>query len=103
MHEELKNKLMSRAIEVLTENFGAPSRETVKVIAWNARHDLGVVLQIDQPREQGVFIWLTYPPDGRLSRLSIQAKPGATAILTHRPAWGAGSPRSSWLSEPNLN
>ena len=52
MHEELKNKLMSRAIEVFTENFGAPSREIVKVIAWNARHDLGVVLQIDQPNRE---------------------------------------------------
>jgi HNH endonuclease len=66
MHEEQKNKLMARAIEVLTENFGSPSRETVKVKAWNARHDLGVVLQIDQPnREQGAFVWLPYPPDGQ--------------------------------------
>lgn len=63
---EFRNTLMSRAAEVLTEELGSPSRETVKVIAWNARPDLGVVLQIDQPnREQGAFIWLPYPPDGQ--------------------------------------
>lgn len=66
MHEELKNKLMPRAMVVLTENFGAPSRETKKVIAWNVRHDVGVVLQIDYPNlEQGAYIWLPYPPDGQ--------------------------------------
>ncbi len=66
MYEELKSVMMVRAIAVLTENFGTPSRKTVKAIAWNARHDLGVVLQIDQPnREQGAFIWLPYPPDGQ--------------------------------------
>lgn len=66
MHEELKNKLMSRAVDVFTEEFGTPVRKRVKVIAWNARQDLGVVLQIDQPsREQGAYIWLPYPPDGQ--------------------------------------
>lgn len=57
---------MSRAVDVLTKEFGSPSRETVKVIAWNVRPDMGVVLQIDQPnREQGAFIWVPYPPDGQ--------------------------------------
>lgn len=63
---EFGNPLMSRAAEVLTKELGPPSRETVKVIAWNVRPDLGVVLQIDQPnREQGAFIWVPYPPDGQ--------------------------------------
>jgi hypothetical protein len=63
---ELRNPLMSRAADVLAKEFGSPSRETVKVIAWNVRPDLGVVLQIDQPnREQGAFIWVPYPPDGQ--------------------------------------
>ncbi len=63
---EFGNPLMSRAADVLTKEFGAPSRETVKVIAWNVRPDMGVVLQIDQPnREQGAFIWVPYPPDGQ--------------------------------------
>lgn len=60
------NPLMSRAVDVLTKEFGSPSRGTVKVIAWNVRPDLGVVLQIDQPsREQGAFIWVPYPADGQ--------------------------------------
>lgn len=63
---EFGNPLMSRAADVLTKEFGSPSRETVKVVAWNVRPDLGVVLQIDQPnREQGAFIWVPYPPDGQ--------------------------------------
>lgn len=63
---EFGNPLMSRAVDVLTKEFGSPSRETVKVIAWNVRPDMGVVLQIDQPnREQGAFIWVPYPPDGQ--------------------------------------
>lgn len=63
---EFGNPLMSRAEDVLTKEFGSPSRETVKVIAWNVRPDMGVVLQIDQPnREQGAFIWVPYPPDGQ--------------------------------------
>lgn len=63
---EFGNPLMARAAEALTKELGSPSRETVKVIAWNVRPDLGVVLQIDQPnREQGAFIWVPYPPDGQ--------------------------------------
>ncbi len=63
---ESSNKLISRAADVLTKEFGSPSRETVKVMAWNARPDLGIVLQVDQPnREQGAFVWTPYPPDGQ--------------------------------------
>ena len=63
---EFGNPLMARAVDVLTKEFGTPSRKTVKVIAWNVRPDMGVVLQIDQPnREQGAFIWVPYPPDGQ--------------------------------------
>jgi len=63
---EFANPLMSRAADVLTKEFGSPSRKTVKVIDWNVRPDMGVVLQIDQPnREQGALIWVPYPPDGQ--------------------------------------
>ena len=63
---QFSNWLMSRAADVFTKEFGSPSRETVKVMAWNVRPGLGVVLQIDQPnREQGAFIWVPYPPDGQ--------------------------------------
>ncbi len=96
MHEELKNKLMSRAIEVLTESFGAPSRKTVKVIEWIARHDLGVVLQIDQPvREQGAFIWLPYPPDGQPIpdiALEYPSEAGRHSNTYPSPGLGRGEP-----------
>lgn len=66
MLEEVGNRLIARTIELFTTEFGAPSRETVKVKAWDIRPDLGVVLQMDQPnREQGAFVWLPYPPDGQ--------------------------------------
>lgn len=66
MYKELSNKMISRANEELTKEFGAPSRSIDKVIAWNVPHDLDVVLQIDQPkREQCAYIWLPYPPDGQ--------------------------------------
>ena len=58
---------MSLAADVLSKEFGSPSRETVKIMAWTLRAGLGVVLQTDQPnREQGAFIWVPYPPDGQL-------------------------------------
>lgn len=61
------NSLMSQAHDVLTKEFGKPTRETVKVTAWDVRPDLGIVLQTDQPnREQGAFIWVPYPPDGQV-------------------------------------
>lgn len=60
------NKLIHRAIELLTSEFGAPSRTTMKVTAWNVRADIGIVLQIDQPsREMAAYIWTPYPPDGQ--------------------------------------
>src|SRR5699024_5527129 len=62
----LGNPLMSRANDVLNKEFGVPARETIKVTAWDVRPDLGIVLQIDQPkRELGAFIWVPYPPDGQ--------------------------------------
>ncbi|MEK6789855.1 MAG: HNH endonuclease signature motif containing protein [Pseudomonadota bacterium] len=63
---EFGNPLMARAVGVLIKEFGTPSRETVKVIAWNVKPDMGIVLQVDQPnREQGAFVWTPYPPDGQ--------------------------------------
>lgn len=66
MRAILPNKFIARAINVFTEEFGAPSRTTSKVLAWDVRNDLGAVIQIDQPnREQGVYVWLPYPPEGQ--------------------------------------
>ena len=96
MFEELKNQMIVRAIAVLTENFGTPSRETVKVIAWEARHDIGIVLQIDQPnREQGAFIWVPYPPDGQLIpeiALEYPSEAGRHSNTYPSPGLGRGLP-----------
>lgn len=54
----------NRVIERLTEEFGSPSRVTVKVTAWDVGSNLGVVVQTDQPnKEDHAFVWLPYPPD----------------------------------------
>jgi len=64
MVEETSNKMKSRAVELFCKEFGPPSRETVKVKAWDIRRDLGVVVQVDQPnKEQAAYVWLPYPPD----------------------------------------
>jgi hypothetical protein len=43
-----------------------PSRETVKIKAWDACSGLGVVVQVDQPnREQAAYVWIPYPPDNQ--------------------------------------
>lgn len=48
----------------ITEEFGRPSRETVKVTAWDVGSNLGVVVQTDQPnKDDYAFVWLPYPPD----------------------------------------
>lgn len=51
-------------IQRISHEFGAPSRENVKVTAWEIASNLGVVVQTDQPnKENSAFVWLPYPPD----------------------------------------
>jgi len=53
-----------QVIERIKNEFGVPSRETVKVTAWDLQSNLGVVVQTDQPnRDDYAFVWLPYPPD----------------------------------------
>jgi hypothetical protein len=53
-----------KVIERITKEFGLPSREIVKITAWNITNSLGVVVQTDQPnKEDYAFVWLPYPPD----------------------------------------
>lgn len=93
---EFRNALMSRTADVLTNEFGLPSRETVKVIAWNVKPDMGVVLQIDQPnREQGAFIWTPYPPDGQTVpeiALEYPSEAGRHSNTYASPGLGRGFP-----------
>ncbi|MAT49764.1 MAG: HNH endonuclease [Porticoccaceae bacterium] len=54
----------NQVIERITKEFGSPSRETVKVTAWDVGDNLGVVVQTDQPNKgDQAFVWLPYPPD----------------------------------------
>lgn len=96
MQMNLGNPLMSRACDILNKEFGSPSRKTVKVIAWNVRPDLGVVLQIDQPnREQGAFVWLPYPPDGQSVpeiALEYPGEAGCHSNTYPSPGLGRGFP-----------
>jgi hypothetical protein len=53
-----------KVIERITKEFGPPSREIVKITAWDITNILGVVVQTDQPnKEDYAFVWLPYPPD----------------------------------------
>ena len=52
--------------EALTREFGGPSRQTVKVRAWDVGVSMGAVLQIDQPsRDDAAVLWLPYPEGGQ--------------------------------------
>ncbi|WP_071693167.1 HNH endonuclease [Halomonas sp. QHL1] len=51
-------------IDKISEEFGAPSRKTVKVTALDIGSNFGVVVQTDQPnKDDYAFVWLQYPPD----------------------------------------
>jgi len=64
----MQNKLITRSINVFTNEFGVPSRTTKKVNSWDIKNDFGVVIQIDQPsREQGAYIWLPLPKNEKLT------------------------------------
>ena len=53
-----------QVIERITKEFGLPSREIVKITAWDITSNLGLVVQTDQPnKEDYAFVWLPYPPD----------------------------------------
>lgn len=53
-----------KVIEKISNEFGAPSRETVKVTAWEIGSNLGIVVQTDQPnKDDHAFVWMPYPPD----------------------------------------
>lgn len=44
--------------------FGKPDRATKKVLAWAPRSDVGVVLELEQPRDPYVAnVWTPFPPD----------------------------------------
>jgi len=50
MVEETSNKIEVTGSELFARSLGLPSRETVKVKAWDIRRDLGVVVQVDSAK-----------------------------------------------------
>jgi hypothetical protein len=62
----MSDEMKSAVVERLTKEFGAPSREKVKVKSWDLPNQIGVVAQIDQPtREDAAYVWLPYPVEGQ--------------------------------------
>lgn len=105
----MKNILIAKAVDVFNKEFGGHSRKTVKVLAWEIRHDLGAVIQIDQPnREQGVYIWLPYPPDGQsIPEIALEypGEAGRHSNTYASPGLGRGLPALKLFvhSETELN
>lgn len=57
--------LRDRVIDRITNEFGQPSRTTLKVTAFEIGNEFGVVVQTDQPANGNkALVWLPYPPDG---------------------------------------
>jgi hypothetical protein len=64
--EDLSKRMRSEVVERFTREFGAPSREVVKVKSWELAQDLGLVVQMDGPtRENAAYVWLPHPGDGQ--------------------------------------
>lgn len=58
--------MKQRVMERFATEFGGPTRETKKVKAWKVRDDMGVVVELDQPKSQDVAnVWLPFPPDNQ--------------------------------------
>jgi hypothetical protein len=53
--------------ERFVSEFGAPTRDVVKVKSWNITNNVGVVLQVDQPtKDSSAYVWLPYPGEGQM-------------------------------------
>lgn len=59
---EFGNPLIRRAVELLSHEFGAPSKTTKKVVAWDMGPSFGVVIERTLKGQQA-NIWMPYPPD----------------------------------------
>jgi hypothetical protein len=89
------NELLVTTLEAFAREFGAPARKTLKVIAWNVRPDLGVVVQLDQPVPSGAYVWLPYPRDGQtVPEISKEypAEAGRHSNTYPSPGLGRGLP-----------
>ncbi|WP_323906081.1 HNH endonuclease [Aeromonas veronii] len=86
----------NQVIDRINKEFGLPSRETVKVTAWDVGSDLGVVVQTDQPnKDDYAFVWLPYPPDSESVpeiALEYAAESGRHSNTYPSPGLGKGKP-----------
>ena len=65
MSDEDLSPIKKTVFDTLTQSFGPPGRNTVKVAAWELAPSVSVVLQRDQPtRTDSAHVWLPHPGDG---------------------------------------
>lgn len=93
---ECANSLIEKAVNLLCNEFGEPARATRKVVAWNVRPDLGLVIEIDQPKtREASNIWLPNPSDGSPipeMALEYSEEVGRHSNTYPSPGLGKGSP-----------
>lgn len=62
---DFANSMIERVAHLIATNYGPPIRVTKKVMAWNIRPDLGLVIEINTPRRnEAANLWLPNPSDG---------------------------------------
>ncbi|WP_445777031.1 HNH endonuclease [Shewanella sp.] len=55
---------IEEVLRVVSDEFGNPVRQTVKVDAWEVRRGLSIVIQKDSPKNgEYANVWLPYPAD----------------------------------------
>jgi hypothetical protein len=103
------NDLLIRTLDAFGREFGPPSRKTAKVVAWDVRSDLGVVVQIDYfpMPHRGALVWVPHRNDGPIVPATAKDYPahvGRHSNTYPSPGLGKGFPavRLSVTSEQEL-
>lgn len=101
MDVEFANAAIEKAVFLMISYFGEPIRETKKALAWNIRPDLGLVIEIDQPKaRKAVNIWMPNPSDGSpLPELALEysGETGRHSNTYPSPGLGKGSPALKFI------
>lgn len=88
--------MKQRVADRMSQEFGAPSRELVKVKAWDITPSLGAVVQMDQPnKEDAAYLWLPYPAEGQTIpdiALEYPGESGRHSNTYPSPGLGRGLP-----------
>lgn len=68
-----------QVVERISREFGEPARSLKKIKAWNVTSQLGVVVEIDQPKREDIAtVWLPYPNEGQAIPEIAHQYPGET-------------------------